>query len=179
LALTAYATEGESEKCYNAGANDYIAKPFIPSILFKKISKLTNKKTSLVNHIPTGELNTNNKKTISDFSNLRIITNGKTKLISLTLQTLINEIPKDIELMIRTAKKNNWKELSQIAHRVLPNFELVFSKKLQSDIHIIEEFSRKEINLDKISVHLKRIIDSVPLLIDDLKTEEANLQPRN
>ena len=179
LALTAYATEGESEKCYNAGANDYLAKPFIPSILFNKISKLTNKKTSLGNIIPSGEFNTNDKETISDFSKLRIITSGKTKLIRLTIQTLIKEIPKDTELMVHAAKKKNWKELSKIAHKTLPNFRLVFSKEMQSDIDIIEEYSRKEINLDKISVHLNRIKDRVPLLIDDLKTEETDLQSRN
>ncbi len=46
IALTANAIKGVLEECYTAGMNDYIAKPFNPEILAKKIKSLIGKNES-------------------------------------------------------------------------------------------------------------------------------------
>lgn len=42
IALTANAIKGDDDKCFNAGMDDYVSKPFDHSILFNKILKLIN-----------------------------------------------------------------------------------------------------------------------------------------
>jgi CheY-like chemotaxis protein len=41
--MTADALQGESDKCFEIGMNDYISKPFEPGDLYNKILHLTQK----------------------------------------------------------------------------------------------------------------------------------------
>jgi len=47
IALTANAIEGEKEKCFNAGMNDFIAKPFEPDTLYSKLEFIIRKSSKI------------------------------------------------------------------------------------------------------------------------------------
>jgi len=45
VALTAYATEGERERCIQAGMDSYVSKPFEPEDLYEAVEQAAEKKT--------------------------------------------------------------------------------------------------------------------------------------
>ena len=42
IAVTSYALSGDDQKAYEAGCDDYIAKPFRPRMLLEKVERLLN-----------------------------------------------------------------------------------------------------------------------------------------
>ena len=42
IAVTSYALSGDDKKAYEAGCDDYITKPFRPSVLLEKVKKYLN-----------------------------------------------------------------------------------------------------------------------------------------
>ncbi|NQY68039.1 MAG: response regulator, partial [Flavobacteriales bacterium] len=169
IALTAFAIEGDKEKCIKLGADDYLSKPFNPNILFGKIARLT---TGVQLMSPTKK---GNLKKVSDFSNLVTITNGKVKLMVLTIKTLREEIPKDISLIKKTISTKDWNNLYKILHRTSPNFDLVLTQPLRNNLRIMQENAKAKINLDQIPKLFRQINNSVPKLLDDLNTELKKL----
>jgi CheY-like chemotaxis protein len=53
IAITAHAITGEAEKCYNAGMNDYITKPFDEKVLYEKIINACRSRELSLNHQPS------------------------------------------------------------------------------------------------------------------------------
>ena len=175
LALTAYVIEGEIEKCKKAGASDYLAKPFKPLKLYGKILGLLNETYSFTKNNSKKTSITPKQEKVTDISILKDFTNGKVELMISTIYLLIEELPKDMELMEKAVKEKSWKRLSSIAHRVKPNFMLVARDKLKNDILKIEVKARAENDLDQLPYLLKQIKYQIPFLIEELKYEVKTL----
>ena len=175
LALTAHAIEGEIEKCKKAGVDDYLAKPFHPQALFIKIVELVDKMCTPVKDISQHPDNSEQEK-VTDISILKEFTNNKTKLIIDTIHTLIEEIPKDVELIEKAFNEQNWERLRSVAHRTKPNFMLVASEGLKNDVLKIEEYARETANLNQIPDLLEKIKHKIPFLIKGLEKEVKKLK---
>ncbi len=110
IAMTASALSGEKEKCFAAGMNDYISKPFNPLTFYKKVVQWS------------GISNQNEEDRESELS----VPTGADKLIDLAIirdhaSGNIDYIKEMLQMFIELKElheKKDWLELSKQAHKM-------------------------------------------------------------
>ena len=118
LALTANVIQTEINKCYEFGANDYLAKPFKPDFLYSKMLNLlpSDENTTAV------DLSYEDK---IDWETLKMFTNGKENLLQSTLAHLLISFKEDFVSWNTALLEKNYNLLRGIAHKIKPNFLLL------------------------------------------------------
>jgi PAS domain S-box-containing protein len=115
LALTANVIQTEINKCYEFGANDYLAKPFKPDFLYSK----------MLNLLPSDEITTAEDVSYEDkidWVTLKMFTNGKENLLQSTLEHLLISFKEDFVSWNTALLEKNYELLRGIAHKIKPNF---------------------------------------------------------
>jgi len=165
VALTAHATEGEREKCIDAGADDCLSKPFQPEELLNMIKSMTKIKDKNEQII---ELK--NHKTMENFDikTLREFTSNKETLIVSTLQLLSETLIEDEIRLSNALESNNVKILKSIAHKMKPNFYLLGLNKLGESC---DDIGLTDSSTEYINVLSSVIIKSIPEIISRINIE--------
>lgn len=119
IAMTASALSGEKEKCYDAGMNDYISKPFNPLTLYKKIVRWggfedIDFENDLESKISVRE---NNTKLI-DLGMINERANGDIEYIKDMIKMFIDLMPEYFEELKEYHINKNWEELGKQAHKM-------------------------------------------------------------
>jgi len=176
LALTAHATEGEMEKCTQGGADDYLSKPFNPQDLFTKIAKLTGKSSIAPGNFTRNGLNTRKRNKLVDIDVLRNFTGGKVSLMISTIEILVHQLPKSLQIMQEAVIKKDWNQLTSFAHRIKPNMLMVGAKKQKEILQQIERTAKERTDLDTVQDLVDSISGSLPQIIQELKDESQSLE---
>lgn len=165
VALTAHATEGEREKCIDAGADDYLSKPFQPEELLNMIKSMTKTKDKKEQIIEP-----KNQKTMENFDikTLREFTNNKETLIVSTLQLLSETLIEDEKRLSNALEYNNVKILKSIAHKMKPNFYLLGLNKLGESC---DDIGLTDSSTEYINELSSIIIKSIPEIISRINIE--------
>ncbi len=166
VALTAHATEGEREKCIDAGADSYLSKPFQPDQLLNMIERMTVKKDS----IPGIEAHFMEN---FDIKTLREFTNNKETLIISTLHLLSETLTDDEKGLSTAFENNNEKVLKSIAHRMKPNLYLLGLSRLGQ---FCDEICANDKSLDEIKELSFAIISAIPNILNDIEIELKNME---
>lgn len=166
LALTAHATEGEREKCIDAGADNYLSKPFQSGQLLDMIERMTVKKEKTTK-IEVHFLENFNIKTLREF------TNNKQKLIISTLHLLTETITDDEKSLSAAFKNNDEKVIRSLAHRMKPNLYLLGLSRLGK---LCDEICANDKTLEEVKELSSIIIKTIPTILNDIKIELKNLE---
>jgi len=153
IALTANALESEKEKCWQAGMNEYITKPYNPEFLREKIILLTehNSKTE-----------DQNSENIS-LDNLSTLLNGsKEQMIQMT-KVFLGQIETHFNELKFALNENDLNQITTVTHKLKSSFKLFGLNKTGVLLERIEQRA-KTLKSHDLNSELQLILNMQPRL---------------
>lgn len=181
LAMTAFATAGEADRCIASGMDDYIPKPFNPKNLYNKIAELTNRLNEnapatprqSVSHGPVPE----EEPPIINLRYLDTLAQGDSSLRHQMLQVLIEESPDDLAQLQQYLKAKDWDRFAAAAHKFKSSATFIGNKALEKQLKSMELMARARKNLDAMPKMLEDVSDTfdkaLVLIQEILKNENS------
>ncbi len=178
LAMTAHAIEGEADKCFEAGMNDYISKPIVANNLYTKVFQLIkqfdvkpvkpSKPKPVVTQVDMGD-------SVVDLDRLRDLTDGNIEMMQTYISIFLKNIPNDVETMLELLNSKDWDQLKVIAHKIKGNASYMGIKKLGDIIPIIETNCVEGTDLDEIPPLVKQVAQICNKAIKELESLKETL----
>jgi signal transduction histidine kinase/CheY-like chemotaxis protein/HPt (histidine-containing phosphotransfer) domain-containing protein len=140
IALTANALESEKEKCWQAGMNEYITKPYNPDYLREKIIFLIENSTKTEEH---------SSEHVSMQSLSELMNGSKEQMIRMTT-VFLDQIDKHFNELKLAFSENDLDQISKITHKLKSSFKLFGLNKtgilLERIEHRAKTLDRHELN---------------------------------
>jgi HPt (histidine-containing phosphotransfer) domain-containing protein len=107
-----------------------------------------------------------------DLSYLKQIANGSNEFIGQMITVFIEEIPIEIRNLETHLGNKDYKALRATAHKMKPSFSFMGVKELEDTVHLIEEYSNEEKNLDQLPDMIKKVKNITNDVIVELDSEK-------
>ncbi|GIV34385.1 MAG: hypothetical protein KatS3mg031_1920 [Chitinophagales bacterium] len=174
LAITAYNTEVEIQKCQEYGMNDFVSKPFEPDQLYEKVMALLH--THPVNEKRPAESGTRppaKDRGKPDLSYLDVVTNHNAALKEKIIQMLIDETPDELFTLQQHVKEKNWKRVRAVAHKMKSSITYLGLTDAFEAIKKIEDYAGQEVHLDQVPSLLELVARDCTHAINELVTHRS------
>ena len=175
IALTANAIKGENEKCFNAGMNDYISKPYKENELIQKLSNWLVKKISPNKIEPLKEtINIDeDSQTLYNLADLEEIGRGNKEFISKMVNVFCTQTPEIVEEMLTAFKSADYTLMGKLAHKMKPSIENLKITSIIQDVKTIEKAGKNgQINAETATLLLK-IEKTIHSVIQRMKQDHS------
>ncbi len=174
LAMTAHANTEEKEKCFHAGMNDYISKPFETAEFKNKIIALISTSVQGNETGVTKEELLPAQKCIN-LNYLREISENNESFFKDFINLFLKNAPVSISEMEAALQQNDWEKLRQSAHKIKPSLSYLGMKEIHLAAVSIEENAKKQINLTEIPALLSKIKTTCKKAFAELEQELTNI----
>src|SRR5690606_29300708 len=129
IAMTANALKGEAEKCYEAGANGYISKPFDPASLYEQIIYM----------LEENKEHKRQPEPLVDFSYVEELAGDKPDYIHQVLSVFMEHTPQGMEELNRLIRNTeDWDKISKQAHFLKSGVGIIKIKGMHEGLQEIE-----------------------------------------
>lgn len=137
VAMTANAIEEERMKCFEAGMNDYISKPFDPDKLLGVIMKLTLKATSKSHK--KSDYKPEKQDRLYSLNYLNNIFDNRVDLEDRVLIPFLNNTPKLLGDLKNSFEKNDVLKMKDIVHKLISSINILKVERLYIPIRGLEK----------------------------------------
>jgi PAS domain S-box-containing protein len=175
VAVTAAVMKDDIKKYYQAGINDFLIKPFKEIHLFNKMCEVLKIK-NLSYYKPKEEIIL--KEEISpklyNLEELRQMTGNKEAMIKM-LNTFVENSENTLENFRRLLKHENWKQIGEAAHKILPSYRHLEVHGITSDLTEIKTKTLIESDNKTVPVLVEKVIKEMGEIVLELKEEIKQL----
>jgi CheY-like chemotaxis protein/HPt (histidine-containing phosphotransfer) domain-containing protein len=169
IALTANAIKGESDKCFSAGMNDFISKPFAEEELISVIAKwLAKSKNSSLTVQKTIE-----RDKLFDLTKLTELSKNDTAFMEKIISLFITQAASSIQEIQVALLKNDFAKIKAIAHKIKPAIDNMGIFSLKTVVNRIEELAAKNCHSEELTLLLGELENTLNDVIDSLQTASA------
>jgi PAS domain S-box-containing protein len=169
MAMTADALVEERKKCFEAGMNEYLSKPFKQGELLSKILLLTGK---------NGEQNGERKTEVNvvNTESLKELTGGDDSFMVEMIEIYLRNTPVMLKEMKSSFKKHDIDKLKRTAHKIKSSFGMMGMNESLQIADAIEQTDEKNIDQDLLKSKFERLTELVSASEKELKRELHNLK---
>lgn len=171
IAMTASALAGEKEKCFAAGMNDYISKPFNPITLYNKILKWgKNIAVSNIDNIINSIISQSSYLHI-DLGLLTEKADGDMDYYKEMLEIYSTTMPGYLDEFNSLYQAKNWKELFQQAHKMKAPAALFGASELRDALQDLELLNPDYFEKNQVNSLVKEVNALTGYSIQEVLTE--------
>jgi PAS domain S-box-containing protein len=161
IALTANAIKGDSQRCIEAGMNDYVSKPFSREELQSKMIRLIDKSAV---QAPKKD----SSIVWKDLTKLMEIVNGDMAFFKKMIRLFVDDTPELIEQIKCGLEEGDYETIGSVAHRLKPSLDHIANSALQKMVRQVENIDLKK---NDAIAFTGRFCSRITLLLEQLKEE--------
>lgn len=155
IALTAFALKGDNQKCFDAGMDDYLSKPFEETQLLEIASKWLSKPSEA--------------SKLYSLSLIDNIAQGNRPFIAKMIGLFIDQLGSSLNTLKKDYTKEDFDSIAKTAHRIRPSIDSLNITCLKADMLEIEKYAVTYGKSKRLEFLLKKLEHTLNQVIDDLK----------
>ncbi|MBW6496780.1 MAG: response regulator [Bacteroidales bacterium] len=177
IGITASIGQNARKKCLEAGANDFVPKPYEPEELKNKIENLVTQyrqegKINLTSNLPQKNIMT---EKLYNLSNLEELSDGDQEFMISMISYFVDNTPEVLENLNSKTQTQDWEAVRNIAHKMKPQLNYVGINQIEEEVEQIEQNALKKENLDNIPAMVENTTRICRQAIEQLKSELEKL----
>lgn len=172
LAVTAAVLKDDIHQYFSVGINDFLIKPFKEYELYNKmceVLKINQTKNSKADKQDIVEEIHNTKK--YDLSELVKMADNDKDFIKSMLATFIDNSESTIHLFKKYVKDENWKQIGETAHKILPSYRHLKINDVVSKLNEIKKLTLINPNYKEVPELTQRTIHLMEKILEGIRKE--------